>query len=131
MSSSDKGEMLRSLWHAITSVMTSWHQGKLFIEHAVAISHDTLHAFVGVLVWLALPPIVRRPLSSLRPWLWVLALILWNETVDLWTEQWPDPGMQYGEGAKDVLLTMFLPTVLMLALRFRPGWFGAGGRRRR
>ena len=126
--------MLRSLWNAITSVMTSWHQGKLFIEHAVAISHDTLHAFVGVLVWVALAPIVRRPLSSLRPWLWVLALILWNETVDLWIEQWPDPGMQYGEGAKDLGLTMLIPTILMLVARVQPQLFRVSpprGKRRR
>ena len=50
--------------------------------------------------------LLRRPVTSWPPLLWCVALILWNETVDLWVEQWPDPGMQYGECAKDVLLTM-------------------------
>jgi hypothetical protein len=103
--------------------MTSWHEGKLFIEHAIAIDHDALHVIVGVLFWLAFAVVGRRPISSSRPWLWLLALILWNETVDLWTEQWPDPGMQYGEGAKDVALTMLIPTVLMLVARVRPELF--------
>jgi hypothetical protein len=57
----------------------------------------------------------------------MLALILWNETVDLWVEQWPDPGMQYGEGAKDVLLTMIVPTVLLFAVRIRPDLFRRRG----
>ena len=122
---------MRGFWETITSAMASWHQGKLFIEHAVAVSHDTLHVIVGVLVWLVVAALIRRPTSSWFPWLWLLAFILWNETVDLWVEQWPDPGQQYGEGAKDVFLTMFLPTVLMFAARWRPGLFAGGARSRR
>ena len=110
--------------------MASWHQGKLFIEHAVSISHDSLHVIIGVLLWLVLALLTRRPLTSWTPWLWVLAFILWNETVDLWNEQWPDPGMQYGEGAKDVAITILLPTVLMLAARTRPDLFRSGSTRR-
>src|SRR5437764_13508842 len=101
--------------------MGSWHQGKLFIEHAVAINHDALHIIVGVLVWIGIALAMRRPISSPWPWGWLLALILWNETVDLWFEQWPDPGMQYGEGAKDIFLTMFLPTLMMFAAPLTPG----------
>jgi hypothetical protein len=107
--------------------MESWHEGKLFIEHSLTISHDTLHMIVGMLVWLGLALLLRRPVSSWKPWLWMPALILWNETVDLWVEQWPDPGMQYGEGAKDVLLTMIVPTVLLFAVRIRPDLFRRRG----
>jgi hypothetical protein len=46
-------------------------------------------------------------------------------------EQWPDPGQRYGEGAKDVLLTLFVPTVIMFAARFRPDLFRQAPRRRR
>ncbi len=123
--------MLRDLWTAITSAMTLWHEGKVFIEHAVSVSHDSLHVIVGVLLLLVLSLILRRPISSWRPWLWLFAVILWNETVDLWVEQWPDPGMQYGEGARDLLLTMLLPTILMVAARLRPDVFRAGPPRRR
>jgi hypothetical protein len=122
---------LHRLWNAIVLAMTSWHEGKLFIEHTVTINHDALHIILGVLVWLAIALVMRRPVSTKFPWLWLLALILWNETVDLWTEQWPDSGMQYGEGAKDVLLTMFVPTLLMFAARFRPRLFAASASRRK
>jgi hypothetical protein len=123
--------VLHDIWAAVTAAMTSWHEGKLFIEHAFAISHDSLHVIVGVLLWLVLGLVTRRPLSAWVPWLWLLAIILWNETVDLWTEQWPHPGQQYGEGAKDVLITMLVPAVLMLAVRLRPDLFRARPRRRR
>jgi hypothetical protein len=111
--------------------MESWHQGKLFAEHALAVSHDSLHVILGVLVLLVAALLTRRPISSIRPWLWVFALALWNETVDLWVELWPDAGMQFGEGAKDLLLTMVVPTLLLFAARSRPDLFRSGGRRRR
>jgi hypothetical protein len=111
--------------------MSSWHQGKLFIEHSLSIGHESIHVIVGVLLWLAFGLLLRRPLISWWPWLCVFALILWNETVDLWVEQWPDPGQQYGEGAKDILLTMGLPTVLVIAARLRPDLFRGGSRKTR
>jgi hypothetical protein len=122
------------LWQPITTAMTVWHQSKLFLEHWVSIEHDALHLLVGVLLWLGLGLLLRRPLTSWVPWLTILAVIAWNETVDLWVEHWPAPSMQYGEGAKDLLLTMSVPTIMLAMLRFRPELFGGGGgrvRRRR
>jgi len=122
--------VLRTLWHALVAAMSTWHQGKLFIEHLLAIDHDALHVIVGVLLWLVVGLLLRRPLSSWWSWLWVLAAIAWNEAVDLWVEQWPDPGQQYGEGAKDLILTMLLPAVMTIAVRRRPDLFRRGVRRR-
>jgi len=111
--------------------MGSWYQGKLFIEHSLSVGHDALHVIVGALLWVALGLLLRRPLTAWRPLLWLLAAALWNETVDLWVERWPDPGMQYGEGAKDVLLTMAVPAILMWVARFRPELFRATVRKSR
>jgi hypothetical protein len=122
---------MQKAWAALIAAMKSWHQGKLFIEHMVSFSHDSLHVLAGVLVWIAGGLLLRRPLTSWRPWLCVLLLILWNEAVDLTLEQWPDKGWQYGESAKDVLLTMAVPTILMLAARLRPDLFRSGAARRR
>ena len=123
--------MRHDLWSALIGAMRSWHQGKLFIEHSLSISHDALHMLVGALLWIALGLLLRRPLYSWRPWLWLLAAVLWNEVVDLWVEQWPDPGQQYGEGFKDLLLTLAIPTLMMIAARARPDLFRAGARSRR
>lgn len=58
--------------------------------------------------------------------MWLLAIIAWNEATDLWNEQWPQPGQQYGEGAKDLMLTMLVPTLMMIAARARPDLFRGG-----
>ena len=50
----------------------------------------------------------------------VLTLEMANEWSDLYTEAWPQHAMQWGESAKDVLLTKALPTLLLLLARCRP-----------
>jgi len=122
---------MHDLWNTLVGAMTAWHQGKLFFEHTFAIDHDALHVLVGVFAWLLIALLLRRPVTSWLPFLWCVALILWNETVDLWVEQWPDPGMQYGECAKDVILTLLLPALLMAAARLRPQLFEMPPRRGR
>jgi hypothetical protein len=108
---------------AALSAVTAWHEGKLYVEHSVAVSNDALHIIIGVLFWLGLAIVLRRTLSSLLPWAGVAIVLIWNEIVDLCVEQWPDPAQQYGEGAKDVLLTLLVPTLIMLAVRYRPQLF--------
>ena len=100
-----------------------WYEVKLFIEHSVSFSDDSLHVMVGVVILLVAALLLRTPISSWRPWLVVLLLLTVNEAADLVIERWPNPGMQYGEGARDVLLTMFLPTLLLFAARWRPRLF--------
>lgn len=81
---------------------------------------DALHVIVGVALQVGAAALFRVSIASWRPWLAVLALELLNEGVDLYVERWPSPGMQVGEGFKDLLLTMVLPTLLMLSARTRP-----------
>ena len=123
--------LFEQLRHAVTGGMTSWYQAKMFIEHASVVNSDGLHVLVGVLAWILVAMVARRSLSARLPWLVLFVLTLLNECVDLWIEQWPDKAMQYGESAKDILLTMTLPTVLMFAVRLRPNLFRASSRRRR
>ena len=110
---------------ALSGSAEHWYETKLFIEHAIAVSHDSLHVLTGVLIQLAVALITRRPIGSWLPWSAVLFFTLMNEAVDLWVERWPNPGMQFGEGAKDVVLTILLPTILLIAARLRPGLFRA------
>lgn len=112
------------------AALASWHQAKLFVEHSVAIDHDTLHLMAGLVLWLAVAAVARRAISSWLPWLIILGFALVNELADLSLELWPDPGRQYGEGAKDLVLTMFVPTVLLVAARLCPGLFALGPTRR-
>ena len=97
-----------------------WYQVKLFLERASGFSMDSLHVMVGVVVQLAIAILFRT--SVARPWplLSVLVLELINEASDFRVEIWPQPGMQLGESAKDVILTMLLPTLIFLVARYRP-----------
>ena len=104
--------------------MLSWYEFKLFVSHSSAVSMDALHVLVGVGLLLLVALVSGSPIGRWSNCVPVLALELANEWLDLHVEIWPSPGMQYGEGANDILLTMLLPVVLTLAVRYRPGLFG-------
>ena len=102
--------------------MTSWYQVKMFIEHASGISMDALHILIGFTLFLLASRLLRRPLGSFLPWSALLLVELANEAYDLGVELWPNLVSQFGECAKDVLLTMALPSLVLAIARWRPGW---------
>jgi hypothetical protein len=89
---------------------------------------DALHVVAGVALQLLAAALMRRPVAGWGPWLVTLLFASANEAADLLAEQWPHAGMQLGEGAKDILLTMVLPTLLLAAARWRPALFSAARR---
>lgn len=97
-----------------------WYQVKQFFEHSTGWPMDTLHVMAGVILQLLVAALTRRSLRDRLPWLTVLVAELANETYDLWVERWPSLGMQVGEGMRDVLGTMLLPTILWWLARRRP-----------
>ena len=97
-----------------------WYQVKLFVQHSTGFSMDALHVIAGVLVQLAIAAVFRSTLARPLPLAAVFLLALVNEANDLRVEQWPEAGMQYGEGAKDIVLTMLLPLLIFLVARHRP-----------
>lgn len=102
--------------------MLGWYQFKLFVEHASGVSMDALHILVGFLLFLVVARLMKRPLSSFLPWTALLVIELTNEAYDLGVELWPNRASQLGEGAKDILLTMALPTLMLAISRWRPAW---------
>ena len=97
-----------------------WYQLKLFAEHSSGVSMDAIHVIVGVSLQLLIASLFKSSVARPMPLLAVLALELLNEANDFRVEIWPDPGMQFGEAVKDVVLTMFLPTLIFLVARHRP-----------
>ena len=114
---------MHQIKQAFLSAIGTWYEGKLYIENALAISNDALHVVLGFVAWIGLATVLRRPLTSWLPFAGLAIVLLWNEVVDLCVEQWPDPVQQYGEGAKDVALTLIVPTLILLAARYRPQLF--------
>jgi|SRR4249919_2132136 len=102
--------------------MIGWYQLKLFVEHASGISMDALHVLVGFGLFLLAARLLKRPLGSFLPWFALLLVELANEAYDLGVELWPTLASQLGEGAKDIMLTMALPSLLLAIARWRPAW---------
>ena len=100
-----------------------WYQIKLFIEHASGVSMDALHVIAGFVIFVIASRMLRCSLASPLPWLALLMLELGNEAYDLRVELWPDIASQLGEAAKDILLTMALPTLVACLARWRPQLF--------
>ena len=105
---------------SIEGALLSWYEAKMFLEHALSVSPDALHVIVGAVLFLLGAILFRQTLSSWRVWLALLFVNVFNEFVDLWVERWPDPARQYGQGMKDLILTMTIPTILILVVRLAP-----------
>ena len=97
-----------------------WYRLKLFVSQATTLSMDALHLLAGFIGLLLVARLFERPVSDARPWLAVFVLELLNEWSDLHVELWPDVARQLGQGAKDIGLTMAVPTALLLLARLRP-----------
>ncbi len=97
-----------------------WAAFKVFISHVTGISHDAMHIIVGVIAQLVLAALLRKSLASPWPWAIVLLATLANEWNDLYVERWTEQAMQYGEIAKDIALTMLLPSLLLIVARWCP-----------
>ena len=115
--------MGESFWSAIRSAMWWWNDIKLSIERLVSFSTDSLHVILGVLILLVAAFQCRRPVSHWLPWMIVVVFACFNEIVDITADPWPEREMQYRESMKDVLLTLFLPTVLLVMARLVPRLF--------
>lgn len=104
--------------------LADWYQVKLFAQHASGVHMDALHVIAGVVLLLLFALLLRRSVARPLPLLLVLALEIVNEANDFRVEIWPDPGMQFGEAAKDVVLTMALPLLIFLVAKYRPKILG-------
>lgn len=101
----------------------TWEAFKLFIERSSGITNDAVHILLGTFAFFVFAVLSRKPVSSFIPWVAVLFLELLNEWHDLRAEQWPSLAMQLGEGTKDIILTMAMPTLLLLLARYAPQIF--------
>ncbi|GAA4039119.1 hypothetical protein GCM10022281_20000 [Sphingomonas rosea] len=104
----------------MTPELRDWYAFKELVAHATGWPMDTLHVLLGVILQLVFAGLMRRSVADIRPWALVLLLETANEVYDLWFERWPDLAMQLGEGARDMLGTMILPTLLLWLARRHP-----------
>lgn len=98
--------------------MEHWIAFKDLIAGASGFDRGSLHVLASVPLHVLCALVLRRPLTSLWPWLLVLAIAIGNEAASGYAdgvlEDWEIPG-----SLRDLLLVMGLPTFLALALRLR------------
>ena len=99
-----------------------WAEIKLFLETATGISNDATHVVLGVCAQISIALVLRIPVSRAMPWGIVLLAQIGNEALDL-RDDWGSIPLQWGEAAKDTILTLFLPSVILLVSRRLPRVF--------
>lgn len=91
---------------------------KTAVSEVLNLSKDALHVHFGILLFLVIAVALRKLKSAyLLAWLAVAFLALGNEYMDL--RGHGGFAGNLGESAKDILNTMFWPTVALLALEVR------------
>lgn len=107
-----------------------WNALKDLAADSSGLSKDALHIVAGVAGQLLVAAVLRRSVASPWPWLAVLAGELANEYYDLHREIWTDKPM-WPESLKDVLVTMAVPTLLLIAARYAPSLLQSSPRARK
>ena len=102
------------------SLAVAWGREKQWLSDVLGLSPDALHVHVSVMIMLIAAIFWRRRIDHALPWLTVLIAELANESLDLSA---PGNGENtIGASVHDLLNTMFLPTVILLCLRFTRRW---------
>lgn len=105
---------------SLTGLAQSWSLEKIRLSQALGLSPDALHVHASILLMLAAAVLWRRRLDHALPWATVFALEIVNEFLDLSA---PSIGENTIHASlHDVYNTMFLPTVILLCLRFTRKW---------
>ena len=97
--------------------MSPLQQAKLIAADHLHLAKDALHIYVALALFLGSATLFRWPLKSWRPWLVVLAAALIGEAWDLRDSLVYGTPVVLGAKLKDVLNTLFWPTVLMFLAR--------------
>lgn len=102
-----------------------WISLKAELVQATGLQRDALHIYGAVLLQALCALLLRRTLAHPLPWLVALIASVANEWTDLTAETWPGDfrTMQYWESIHDIVNTVALPTVLLIAVRYVPRLF--------
>jgi hypothetical protein len=107
-----------------------WYSIKLAVVDQTDLSRDALHIFFGLAGQVLVALVIRRSLAHPVPWLAVLVFEVANEAYDLAREEWTDREMWPGT-LRDLLVTMAVPTILLLLTRYAPSLFARAGKGKR
>ncbi len=91
---------------------------KSWLVPAIGLSQDSLHTYAGFIVFFAASLLLRKPPSSLLPWLCLLVLAVSKELYDIIFDlRVPGQWIPF-KSAIDVFSVMIWPTLIMFMVRF-------------
>lgn len=103
---------------AAVRLLEHWTEAKFAFEQSIPVGNAWIHLIVGPVIMVVAALLMRKRVASWGPWLVVLLLILVNEWLDLVIAIWPRREPRYGDSVSDFLLTMAIPTLLLVIGRF-------------
>jgi hypothetical protein len=112
--------MIEKLAAGIDHFIRSYSATKFGIEQSIPFDADWLHLAIGPVIFVAAAIVLPKKGSVWHPWLAVVALAVLNELVDLTMDQSPNRTSAYVESATDFLLTIAIPTLLLIFARHFP-----------
>lgn len=105
--------------------MADWIVFKDHIVAWIGVDRDALQVYAGLLLQLAAAALLRRPVSSLWPWLAVAAVEVANEAASIIADRYIEDWELVGS-LTDLWVTMLVPTLLLLTARFAPSLLTTG-----
>ncbi len=102
----------------LEKIAIKWGGWKSAAEQFFGLSPDAMHVHVSILLLLFFALVTRRRLYNPLPWVLLLVVELTNEFIDM-NQPWGSVESNWPASRHDILNTMFLPTVLILVLRWR------------
>ena len=91
---------------------------KTQLSEFLGITKDALHVHMGLAIFVGVALVFRRSLASWIPWLALLAFELGNELMDMFYFHPAYIGFDLGDSPKDIVNTMFWPTVVFIVARW-------------
>ncbi len=98
--------------------MTPFQQAKLAIVENAGLAKDALHIYVAVIVFFGACLVFGWKSRQWKPWLAVLVVSLTGEIWDMHGSYLHNGDVWVAHGLKDVVNSMVVPTVLVLASRY-------------
>lgn len=92
---------------------------KTQLSELLGITKDALHIHIGLAIFLAVALVFRRSLASWVPWLALFAFELANELMDIFHVHEGVIGFEFGDSLKDILNTMFWPSIVLIVARWQ------------
>lgn len=90
---------------------------KAWLIATIGLSQDSLHTYMGFVLFFGAALLLRKPPSHPLPWLIVAVLALLKEAWDIHSAQMAGSEWSAFKASVDVLSIVFWPTVIMLMVR--------------